>query len=94
MNKLGKIGKANRKARQLIAEQCEALNLNSCEIKLPGCTRTFGLAPAHRHKRVWYKGDHKLLADYRQWVAACQRCHDQIEVSRELTEIVFNRLRP
>lgn len=55
---------------------------------------TFGIAPAHRHKRGWYSGDVKLLSDFNQWVAACQHCHNIIEDSRELTEETFLRLRP
>lgn len=68
--------------------------ITTCEIKFPGCMGDFGIAPAHRHKRDWYNGNIKLLADYNQWVAACQYCHDKIEMNRELTEETFNRLRP
>lgn len=94
MKKIGKIGEANRKAREMIADQCEALGLDFCEIRLPGCMGTFGIAPAHKHKRVWYKGNPELLADYNEWVAACQACHDKIEVDKELTKVWFERLRP
>lgn len=94
MKKLGKIGLANVKARRLIAEICEAENINRCELKLPGCKQYLFLAPAHRHKREYYKGDVAKLADKREWVAACVVCHDQIEVSRELTDKMFKKLRP
>lgn len=90
----GKVGRANTQARKLITEQCEELNLNYCEIALPNCLRTWPLAPAHRHKRAWYKGDVGKLSDYNEWVVACINCHNQIEHDAQLTEEVFNRLRP
>lgn len=94
MNKFGKIGKANQKARAIIAQMAEELGLYSCEIGFSGCMGTFGVAPAHRMKRVFYNGDVKRLSDYNEWVAACQYCHDKIEDDRELTKQTFERLRP
>ena len=91
--KIGRVGKANREARQEIARISEEKNLKVCELNLPRCTKTWPLAPAHRHKRSWYKGDADLLAHPDQWVCACQTCHDQIEVSPELTEQMFINLR-
>lgn len=84
----------NQKARKKIAAIAMDLNLNRCEVRLPGCMSTFGIAPAHRHKRVWYydKPD-EMLWDYNQWVAACQFCHHQMEADKELTGQVFERLR-
>ena len=83
----------NKEARDMIADICEAKNLATCEIKLPGCMGTFGLAPAHRYKRVYYRSAEEL-ADFNAWVVACTNCHNTIEDSRELTEATFNRLRP
>lgn len=77
----------------MIAKIAEEKSLDSCEIRLTGCTKTFGLAPAHKKKRVFYRSAEEL-ADYNEWVAACQHCHNQIEDSRELTETTFKRLRP
>ena len=94
LRKVGKVGNANREARSTIADICEEKGLNFCEIRLDGCMGNWPLAPAHRHKRAWYKGDAILLADYNQWVVACQICHDQIEHNAELTEEVFKKLRP
>lgn len=93
INKIGAIGRANQEARKLIAEKCEELGLNYCEIHLDGCTGNWPLAPAHKEKRSWYKGNVELLADYEQWVCACQNCHAQIEHNKALTEEVFARLR-
>lgn len=89
----GRITRINSKARNMIAEIAREENLKECEIGIEGCTKTWPLAPAHRHKRAWYKGDAQLLADRRQWVCACQVCHDQIEVDAELTEEIFMKLR-
>ena len=91
--KVGKVGKSNVDARKLIALHAEKHDLKLCEINLPGCMRTWPLAPAHRHKRNWYKGDVELLADPKQWVVACQHCHDAIEFDKKLTEEVFIKLR-
>ena len=83
----------NKEARQMIADKCEELGITECEIKLPGCTRTFGIAPAHKQKRIFYRTAEEL-ADENEWVAACQHCHSTIEDSRELTGQVFKKLRP
>src|ERR1700744_2351820 len=93
LRKIGKIGRINIEAREKIAQVAQELGLNYCEIGLQGCLVTSYLAPAHRHKRSWYKGNLELLADYEQWVAACQNCHAKIEVEAELTERFFNKLR-
>lgn len=89
----GKVAQANTKARKLIGQKCEELGLNYCEIGLEGCLQTWPLAPAHLHKRAWYKGDVSKLSDYSQWVVACQICHNLIEFNKDLTEETFVRLR-
>jgi hypothetical protein len=84
----------NKQARRYIAQISEKHNITSCEIRLNGCLNTFGIAPAHRHKRRWYldKPDFYLW-NLNQWVAACQYCHNKIEHDSDLTKEVFNRLR-
>lgn len=94
LRRVGKTGTANLEARKRIATIAEELGLNYCEIGLAGCLVTSFLAPAHRHKRAFYKGNVELLADYEQWIAACQSCHNRIEHDKELTERFFNTLRP
>lgn len=84
---------ANKEARRLIANISETLGLTQCEVKLQGCLGGIYLAPAHRHKRTWYKGDVDSLSDYRQWVCACQNCHNTIENNAKLTEEIFINLR-
>lgn len=93
IRRVGRIGKINSKARREIAAIAREGNMKECELKFGGCTKTWPLAPAHRHKRAWYEGDAKLLADRRQWVCACQACHDQIEIDAGLTEEMFLKLR-
>jgi len=93
MKKIGKVGKANIEARKRIAEISEEFGLSYCEVRLQGCLGTFGLAPAHRHKRIWYKGDVDKLSDYGEWVCACAECHDKMETNKKLTDEVFKRLR-
>ena len=93
LKKMGKVGRANQQARDKIALIAEEKGLNYCELKFEKC-QNWPLAPAHRHKRAWYKGDVDLLADFNQWVAACQYCHALIEIDPLLTEKVFNELRP
>jgi len=94
IKKVGRVGQANIKARKMIATIAEEKGLTRCEIQLQGCTQTWPLAPAHLHKRAWYQGDAELLADYNQWVVACNTCHNTIEHNSELTKQVFERLRP
>jgi hypothetical protein len=85
--------KINAKARKKIAEKAEELQLTRCELKLAGCMGN-AHAPAHRHKRSWYKGrPDYLLWDIGQWVAACQSCHHKIEFDKELTAKMFMQLR-
>ena len=94
LRKVGKIGEANKEARKRIAVIAQEKGLNYCELDLPDmCTKTWPLAPAHRHKRAWYKGDVELLSDYKQWLAACQSCHNFIEHKPIFTEEMFVMLR-
>lgn len=94
LKKIGKIGKANIEARKRIAEIAEDKWITWCEIRLANCLGGFALAPAHKYKRAWYKGDVEKLSDYNEWVAACQNCHNTIENDPQLTEEVFKELRP
>lgn len=93
IRKVGRVGHVNKKARAQIAMIAQEENMTECEIRLEGCTRNWPLAPAHRHKRAWYKGDAAKLSDRKQWVCACQSCHDEIEFDPDLTEKIFMKLR-
>lgn len=60
IKKIGKVGKANTEARKIIATICEEKGLNYCEIRFNKdvtCLGSWPLAPAHLHKRAWYKGN-------------------------------------
>ena len=83
----------NKIARRMIADTARDNDITSCEIGLPDCMQTFGIAPAHKRKRIHYRTAEEL-ADLNEWVAACQSCHDKIEVDRKLTEDIFKVLRP
>lgn len=94
---MGKITEINKEARKIIAEVSKEHNILRCELKFKGCMRTFGLAPAHRHPRIWYKGSVKLLSNYKQFVGACQYCHEILDnrskTSQEESNNIFNNLR-
>lgn len=89
---------ANKKARKIIADKCEELGIESCEIGFPGCMRTFGVAPAHHRPRIWYRGDVKALSDYKNWVVADSYCHEILDnrnkTTQEESDAIFKRLRP
>jgi len=89
MIKQGKIGRLNQKARKKIAILFEAKGINWCE----KCGRGFGVAPAHRHNRVWYRRCPELLWSFKQVLALCIPCHQGIEGRREKTEALFMKLR-
>ena len=93
MRKIGKIGKINLKANKVLKTKFEGTDIRSCEIQLSGCMGTFGLSFAHRHKRAWYRGNLESLSDFNQVVLACAHCHNKIEMDKNLTEEVFDRLR-
>jgi hypothetical protein len=93
IKKIGKIGLINLEVNRKIKEMFLEKGIDKCEIRLPGCMITWPLAPAHRHKRVWYYSQPELLSDFSQFVLACQRCHEKIENDKDLTEKVFKRLR-
>jgi len=95
LNRVGKIGRANLAANKLIRAYIQENSINPvCELGLSGCLGRMFLTIAHRHKRAWYKGNVELLADPNEWISACQNCHATIEVNRDLTEGVFEKLRP
>jgi hypothetical protein len=70
-------------------EYCMEHGIQSCELRLPGCTGSIFLTFAHRKKRRFYTEPEQLY-DRSQWRLACVNCHEQIEYDKELTERVFN----
>lgn len=76
---------ANRRLKKLFIEK----GITRCEV----CGADNFLSFAHRHKRDWYSGDVEKLSDWEQVLLLCIPCHEKIEVSREKTEELFNKLR-
>lgn len=93
MKKVGKIGKQNIQANRKIKEMFIDKGITFCEVKLDGCTPDYALTFAHRHKRVWYHSKMHLLSEYTQVVCACMSCHMKIEKDKNLTELIFQKLR-
>lgn len=91
INRLGKVGKANVEANKRLRVLFS--DVSRCEMNLEGCLRTWLLQNAHRHKRIWYRGDVEKLSDYKQVVRACQNCHQTTENNRPLNREVFMKLR-
>ena len=98
MNKVGKVGKANLDANKLIRAYLKRSPIQYCELGFSECLGTSFLQIAHKHPRAWYKGDVELLADPKLWIVACQNCHQTLDKrtdeSKQLTETVFEQLRP
>lgn len=86
----GKIGLINRSERNKIATIAENLGLSYCEIAFDGCWHE-AHAPAHRHERLWYRGQTHLLSALQQWLSACNQCHDYLDnhMTKEEREVVF-----
>lgn len=82
----------NRESRKKIAEIAEEKGLDCCEL----CGGTFGMAPAHRRRRDEYQSAEEL-AEFTEWLALDQRCHqrmdDRSQTTEEEKEQIFIRLR-
>ncbi len=94
INKPGKRVKEWIRERAKLRRIYQKKGITSCEIRLEGCMGVFGLSFAHKHKRVWYYDKPGLLGSFEETVRACAYCHTKIERDKQLTEEVFNRLRP
>lgn len=90
----GKVSKNNALARKRIAEIAEEKGLDRCELGLPGCLEYYTLAPAHRHRREWYRADVDKLSDYNEFLCLCQKCHEKIDADENYKQEVFDKLRP
>lgn len=93
LNREGPTGRANREANQRLKEIFSSERITSCEVRLAGCLRTWALTFAHRHKRLWYRGDVDKLSNFNQVILACTKCHETIEHNKQLTEEIFQKLR-
>ena len=91
--KQGRVSEINHIARQKIAEIAEDMGLDHCELGLEGCQEYYTLAPAHKNRREWYRGNVDLLSDPKQWLCACSNCHQIIDDDENLKDEMFNKLR-
>ena len=91
LKRVGKIGRANLEANKILREKLG--DITHCEMRLEGCLGGMFLQFAHRHKRIFYKGEVDKLSAFNQVVVACQNCHEKTEYDRELNDKVFNKLR-
>jgi len=98
LKKIGTVVKANIVARKRIAAICEERNLNYCELGFEDCTRTWPLAPCHKHPRGWYMGSVERLSDFNEFIVGCQNCHAKLDsrsqTSQEESDAIFDKLRP
>lgn len=80
----------NQRANQKMKQYCVDHGITRCELKLRGCTGSWGLSFAHRHKRrYYYSMPVETLWDRSEWRLACINCHEQIEYDSELTEKIW-----
>lgn len=89
----GKVSKNNALARARIAEIAEEKGLDRCELGLEGCLEYYTLAPAHRHRREFYRASVEALSDYNNWVILCVNCHEHMDDDENYKEEVFKKLR-
>jgi hypothetical protein len=80
--------KANRELEKLRIKK----DIRHCEL----CP-TLAISNAHRHPRVWYRNQDKLLWDFKQVIFICIECHTKMDnrskTSEAGKEAIFNRLR-
>lgn len=85
LNRVGKSSRSKQTAawdRELKLEWA-GKGITSCEVRLEGCMGTFGLALAHSKKRRFIL----TKEDYWSVVAACQKCHDRLDLDMNHEEM-------
>lgn len=77
-----------------LAEYWKQRPITYCEIRLPGCFGTYGLAPAHSRKRR----EIETKEQYFEVIAACTFCHNFLDqqmsheqMERTVKEVIANR---
>ena len=91
--KIGKQTKINLEANKILKRIYLERGINYCELNFYGCAKTWALAWAHRHRRIWYYKKPELLSSFNQTIVACTSCHQKIDSNKELLEESFNKLR-
>lgn len=93
IKRIGKVVRRNLNANKILKKKYLETGITRCEY--PCCNTNQFLTFAHKNKREWYRKPERqhLLASMDETLLLCQKHHDEIEVSREKTEELFNRLR-
>lgn len=89
IKQIGKIGRINRTANRKIDQLFRDHEIRFCEARFPGCLISWNLQRAHRHKRIWYRGQPEKLCAINQVALLCGHCHSIIENDRSKTEKLF-----
>lgn len=93
--KLGKIGKINQIAKRKLIKLYRNKGIRYCEARIPGICNGMYTTFAHRHSRIWYRNQSKLLSSFGQTILICQACHTFIDhpLNKKFKEGLFLRLR-
>ena len=84
IKKLGKKGKAWKKARAKLKKEFQDKGITRCEL----CSQDFALSFHHRHKRK--ENDPHTFENV---ILVCGSCHHKLEFDKELTSKWFKELR-
>ena len=91
---MGKIQKLNAKANRKLKELFISKDIRWCELNEPhNCNQLLGLTFAHRYKRRKYRKYPELLWDFDQVLLLCMNAHQILEINKNKTAEVFERLR-
>lgn len=94
LNPIGKIGRRNIDANKILKKVYLEAGITSCELGFENCCGDNFLSFAHKEKRERYRLYPEKLYDMNETLLACIPCHEEIEKNKQLTQEVFERLRP
>lgn len=95
-------GKRNKEwylAKQNLKEEYEEKGIITCEARLSGCMRDFGLSFHHkRHRYCYYYGKTveqrvRDLGDFDETILVCAYCHAKLFPDSKETYKIFEKLR-
>jgi hypothetical protein len=93
IRKVGKIGKRNMEANQILHKLYAPLNLPPCEAGIPNLCWNETHGYMHRHGRVWYRSHPELLHSVNQTLRGCNPCHTYLDAHRKDREALFMKRR-